>query len=115
MTVSPSLSVCGVFSHPKDMSRPAVVQAMENWHHRSMSGTNDWLLFLVWISQAQSLSEAARYLNLPKSTVSWRISDLEERSASIVVSISWRSVSMWPFERELSLIRPNLKKAERPA
>ncbi|QTT91787.1 LysR family transcriptional regulator [Pseudomonas chlororaphis] len=34
---------------------------------------------MVWISQAESLGEAARHLNLPKSTVSWRISDLEER------------------------------------
>ncbi|WP_321959175.1 LysR family transcriptional regulator [Burkholderia cenocepacia] len=61
-----------------------------------MSGTTDFNQFLifVWVIQAGSLSEAARRLNLPKSTVSRKISELEERIGERLIQRTTRKLSL---------------------
>ncbi|WP_343727868.1 LysR family transcriptional regulator [Burkholderia seminalis] len=68
-----------------------------------MSGTIDLNQFLIFIRviQAGSLSEAARRLNLPKSTVSRKISDLEDRIGERLIQRTTRKLSLTEAGRVL--------------
>lgn len=61
-----------------------------------MSGTTDLsqLLVFVRVVQAGSLSEAGRRLTLPKSTVSRKLSDLEERVGERLIQRTTRKLSL---------------------
>ncbi|MFL9849187.1 LysR family transcriptional regulator [Pseudomonas chlororaphis subsp. aurantiaca] len=85
----PTLHVHNRFCH-------FVAQAMLFWQHRSMNRTTDLnqLLIFVRVIQAGSLSEAARRLNLPKSTVSRKISDLEERVGERLIQRTTRKLGL---------------------
>ncbi|EIM14986.1 transcriptional regulator, LysR family [Pseudomonas chlororaphis O6] len=85
----PTLHVHNRFCH-------FVAQAMVFWQHRSMNRTTDLnqLLIFVRVIQAGSLSEAARRLNLPKSTVSRKISDLEERVGERLIQRTTRKLGL---------------------
>lgn len=68
-----------------------------------MSGTIDLnqIVVFVRVIQAGSLSEAARRLNLPKSTVSRKISDLEERIGERLIQRTTRKLSLTEAGRVL--------------
>ncbi|MEN2475795.1 LysR family transcriptional regulator [Burkholderia sp. GS2Y] len=68
-----------------------------------MSGTTDFNQFLIFVRviQAGSLSEAARRLNLPKSTVSRKISELEERVGERLIQRTTRKLSLTEAGRVL--------------
>lgn len=68
-----------------------------------MNGTIDLnqLLVFVRVIQAGSLSEAARRLNLPKSTVSRKIADLEERVGERLIQRTTRKLSLTEAGRVL--------------
>lgn len=68
-----------------------------------MSGTIDLNQHLVFVRviQAGSLSEAARRLNMPKSTVSRKISDLEERVGERLIQRTTRKLSLTDAGRVL--------------
>ncbi|WP_175950875.1 LysR family transcriptional regulator [Burkholderia sp. BCC0405] len=68
-----------------------------------MNGTTDLNQFLIFIRvvQAGSLSEAARRLNLPKSTVSRKISELEERVGERLIQRTTRKLSLTEVGRVL--------------
>ncbi|VWC36084.1 LysR family transcriptional regulator [Burkholderia lata] len=59
------------------------------------------LLVFVRVAQAGSLSEAARRLDLPKSTVSRKISDLEERVGERLIQRTTRKLSLTDAGRVL--------------
>ncbi len=76
---------------------------MQFGYHRSMNGTIDLnqIVVFVRVIQAGSLSEAARRLNLPKSTVSRKISDLENRIGERLIQRTTRKLSLTEAGRVL--------------
>ncbi|UOB57493.1 LysR family transcriptional regulator [Burkholderia pyrrocinia] len=68
-----------------------------------MNGTIDLnqLVVFVRVIQAGSLSEAARRMDLPKSTVSRKISDLEERVGERLIQRTTRKLSLTEAGRVL--------------
>ena len=68
-----------------------------------MSGTTDLnqLFIFVRVVQAKSLSEAARSLNMPKSTVSRKISDREERVGERLIQRTTRKLGLTEAGRVL--------------
>ncbi|WP_321959178.1 LysR family transcriptional regulator [Burkholderia cenocepacia] len=68
-----------------------------------MNGTIDLnqVVVFVRVIQSGSLSEAARRLNLPKSTVSRKISDLEERIGERLIQRTTRKLSLTEAGRVL--------------
>lgn len=68
-----------------------------------MSGTIDLNQFLIFVRviQAGSLSEAARRLNVPKSTVSRKVSELEERMGERLIQRTTRKLSLTEAGRVL--------------
>lgn len=68
-----------------------------------MNGTNDinQILIFVRVTQARSFSEAARRLGMPKSTVSRKVSQLEERLGARLIHRSTRSFALTDAGRVL--------------
>ncbi|AIY39507.1 Transcriptional regulator [Collimonas arenae] len=68
-----------------------------------MSGTIDFnqLVVFIRVIQAGSLSEAARHLKMPKSTVSRKIADLEERVGERLIQRTTRKLSLTEAGRVL--------------
>lgn len=68
-----------------------------------MSGTTDLnpLLVFVHVVQAGSFSEAARRMNMPKSTVSRKVSELEERVGGRLVQRTTRKLGLTDAGRVL--------------